>query len=164
MKSAPKKTLFIVSLCTLGVIMGLILSLLLQSFGIRKVTGESMEPNLRANQFIALKKVENNTQFDYNDIVAFDGIRDTDVYIKRIIGKPGDTIEFINGQLYRNNIKTYESYVKYPDNITMPKITLDKDEYFCCGDNRPVSVDCRSFGAIKKKQIKEKLRKKEEKR
>ena len=72
--------------------------------------------------------------------------------IKRVIGLPGETIEYNNGKLYINN-KVVED--KYNDGTTFDfkKVVLGEDEYFVLGDNRAVSIDSRRLGPIPKKDI-----------
>lgn len=87
------------------------------------------------------------------------------LYIKRVIGLPGDTIEAKNDTLYVNGQKTDEPYLsKYQtgQNFTedfslKSKLGVAKvpaNSYFVMGDNRPVSKDSRRIGFIKKSAIK----------
>ena len=84
--------------------------------------------------------------------------------IKRVIGLPGETIEFVatgygeknNGNLYVNGElveqpveKKYRIAANYPSG----KIKLKENEYYVCGDNRGHSYDSRDVGAIPKKEI-----------
>ena len=84
--------------------------------------------------------------------------------IKRILGLPGETIEFRvtgygkegNGDLYING-----KYIEQPVPITfvrnanypITKWVLEDDEYFVCGDNRAHSSDSRVEGPVKKSFI-----------
>ena len=85
--------------------------------------------------------------------------------IKRVIGLPGETVEFKvtgfgkegNGALYING-KYIEQPIetKYIENANYPvntKWALGSDEYFVCGDNRGYSNDSRKEGPIKKSYI-----------
>ena len=49
---------------------------------------------------------------DNGDIVVFKEDKDRD-FIKRLIGKPGDKVEYKGDQLYVNNKKIDEPYLKY---------------------------------------------------
>ena len=69
-------------------------------------------------------------------------------FVKRIVGCPGDVIEFRDGVLYRNEVAVEEGYLTPERNqagYTMPPMTLGEDEYFVCGDNRDNSHDCRTL-------------------
>ena len=82
---------------------------------------------------------------------------DTSNKIKRILGLPGEVIEFKNdGDLYINNVFVEQpvssEYIKgayYP----VGKTTLADDEYYVCGDNRNHSHDSRQTGPVKREAI-----------
>ena len=56
--------------------------------------------------------------------------------------------------VYGKNIASSQDYIDYPG-IAEEPVTLGKDEYFCLGDNRPVSQDSRYeiVGPVKRSQI-----------
>ena len=71
--------------------------------------------------------------------------------IKRIIGLPGETIEYKDNQLYVNGKKMKENY---GSDITEDfSVKVGKGSYFVLGDNRTNSMDSRYFGSFKKKDI-----------
>ena len=63
-------------------------------------------------------------------------------YIKRVIGLPGDTVEFSGGQLIVNGRPLSEPYVSSETEDMC--INLGMDEYFVLGDNRAESYDSRA--------------------
>lgn len=89
--------------------------------------------------------------FEYDTIVTTDAWAE-DLYVKRLIGKPGDTIEFVDGQLYRNGEAIDEPQTIRDEDDTYT-ITLGEDEYWLLGDNRPRSADSRAFGAVHRTDI-----------
>ena len=76
------------------------------------------------------------------------------VYIKRIIGTPGDEISINkNGQVFNNNIQVITENVASTIILDEIVIKLSDDEYFVLGDNRDNSFDSRSFGPITSSRI-----------
>lgn len=75
--------------------------------------------------------------------------------IKRVIGIEGDTIDIINGAVYRNGERLQEPYAKGATDSKglQTPIKVGKDQLFVLGDNRVVSVDSREIGLINLKQV-----------
>ncbi len=119
--------------------------------------GESMSPTIENNDTIIFSKLNYLfTEPKQNDIIIFP-YGEKSVYVKRIIGVPGDTINMIDGVLYLNEevyeddfSKTLKSYGdrEYP-------IILEEDEYYVLGDNREISKDSRysSVGNVPREDI-----------
>jgi len=78
-----------------------------------------------------------------------------EIYVKRIVGLPGDTLEVKNGDLIRNGVVIHSDYTADPK-ITlyeMPPVVIPDDHYFVMGDNRNNSIDSHVFGPISSTQI-----------
>ena len=78
-----------------------------------------------------------------------------EVYVKRVIGLPGDTIEVKDGNLIRNGEVIHSDYTADPK-ITlyeMSSVTIPVDHYFVMGYNINNSIDSHVFGPISKAQI-----------
>lgn len=130
------------------------------------VKGDSMDPTLiDGERVIALK----NTQVKRFDIVTFPAPDDPGKnYIKRVIGMPGDTIEYKDDQLYINGKKYDEKYLdEFKGELTDGQpLTADFNltdlfgsekvpagELFVLGDNRRISKDSRIIGMIEEEKI-----------
>jgi len=128
-----------------------------------KVNGKSMINTLEDGDIMLLNKLT----YRFNEIKRFDIIvlkatKEDFVYkgeflVKRIIGLPGEKIEYKNDTLYVNGKKVEDNHGndKTPDyNIKdLGSTTVPEDSYFVLGDNRVNSMDSGVLGFIKKKDI-----------
>ncbi len=123
------------------------------------VIGKSMEPHIHDGDFFILNKLTYRfSDPERFDIVVFPYNNTKSNYIKRVIGLPGDTVDFsegkilINGQLLDENFG-YEP-IKVLGNQEFPLI-VPEGEYFVMGDNRNESSDSRyqDVGTIAKKKL-----------
>ena len=97
------------------------------------------------------------------DIVVVEDI-DNDLIIKRVIGIPGDSIEYKEGILYINDKEVTEEYTDFiMEDFDVDSICdltdlecngiIPDNYYLVLGDNRKVSADSRVKGLIKEEQI-----------
>ncbi|MDY6064821.1 MAG: signal peptidase I [Finegoldia sp.] len=124
------------------------------------VQGNSMNPTIESGDKIFVNRLKVRIgELNYEDIVEIHAPdREGVDYIKRIVGKPGDTIEIKNDNVYRNGEKLMEDYTSTNKTLVPGKDSvwqLDEDEYMVLGDNRlpGESNDSRLFGPVKKDRI-----------
>jgi len=128
-----------------------------------KVEGTSMMTTLEDKDQLLVEKL--STQFDKLqrfDIIIFYPKGDTSskLYIKRIIGLPGETVRIADQTIYINGEALDESYGStFDSGLAAKDFVLGEDEYFVMGDNRANSTDSRydSVGAVKRSYIEGKV-------
>lgn len=89
------------------------------------------------------------------DIVMFDSPVEDKIYIKRIIGLPGETVEIRDNTVYINGQRLEEDYVKneWTNSPGTKTYEVPKGCYFMMGDNRNASADSRVWGVVKEDAI-----------
>ena len=128
------------------------------------VRGDSMDNTLSDGEVLFLDKIS----YRFNSIKRFDIIVikdfDEDLIIKRVIGLPGDYVEYKNNKLYINNKLVVDKYgvgetydFNLEDICDLTDIDcnkkIPKDMYLALGDNREVSADSRVKGLFSKEHI-----------
>jgi signal peptidase I len=131
------------------------------------VEGKSMMPTLQEGNLLIVNKLS----YQIGDIHRFDVVvfhaNEKEDYVKRVIGLPGDQIEYKNDVLYINGKKTNEPYLQpYKQKLIDGKLTGDftleeltgkkrvpEGYIFVLGDNRLSSWDSRHFGFVKISQV-----------
>lgn len=122
------------------------------------VIGNSMEPALFNGEEVLLNKII--YQFSVpkrGDVIAFhpNGDENTHLYVKRIVGLPGETIQIKQGSVYINGEMHAMDTETNDPGVAAELIELGDDDYFVMGDNRENSEDSRSanIGNVSREMI-----------
>lgn len=122
------------------------------------VRGESMEPSFYEGDYLWIEKITPRLGIlRRGEVIVFRAPDNPfSIYIKRIIGLPGERVRIKGGHIYiSRDREIYELEEPYLRSLTegSADVTLGEDEFFVLGDNRPASEDSRMFGPIKKRAI-----------
>jgi signal peptidase I len=116
------------------------------------VVGESMEGSLHNGDYLLVYKLAYSDKNipSYGDVVVLSSeeVDGDELFIKRVVGKPGDAIEIKDGSLYRNGHYIEEAYVKEKMESEDMNVKIPVGEVFLLGDNRNNSLDSRIIGSI----------------
>ena len=148
------------------------LALLIQAFLIKpyRIPSPSMTDTLLVKDRVLVNRVVYHLRdVERGDIVVFRWPEDRDyVFIKRVVGLPGDKLLAKDGKLYVNGVPQDEAYVHKTNGVTdrtepAPPIagttmsdawslsaeyTVPAHSYFMMGDNRTDSDDSRDWGPV----------------
>lgn len=128
-----------------------ILTLLIAAFFMRmpQVSGHSMAPHIASGEYVLI-----NT-FAYRiappkrgDIVAFRGDDARAVFIKRVVGLPGERVRIDRGVVSIDGRPLREPYVRFIDNRSFGDTVVPAHSVYVLGDNRADSEDSRFFGPV----------------
>lgn len=116
-----------------------------------KVNGTSMKDTLEHGDTMILNKIS----MKINGIKRFQIVvieTEKSYLIKRVIGMPGETIEYKDGKLYINDKEINDPYYKN-NTLDFDKVKVPEGYYFVMGDNRGDSMDSRIIGPINGENI-----------
>jgi signal peptidase I len=131
------------------------------------VEGESMMPTLQDGNKLVVNKLGYQVgELNRFDVIVFHANEKED-FVKRIIGLPGDKIEYRDDRLYINGQKYEEPFlnvykqkspgIRITGDFSLKEITgentVPDGKLFVLGDNRLGSWDSRQFGFISASQV-----------
>lgn len=120
-----------------------------------RVDGSSMDPTLKNGDILVLNKLSKN--YKRFDIVVIKS--NNTKLVKRIIGLPGESIEYKNNLLYINGEVIDDVSLEKTEDFNLESLygikKIPNGYYFVMGDNRDGSSDSRDYrvGLIKKENI-----------
>lgn len=124
------------------------------------VDGESMHPTFENVDYLIINEfIYDLSSPKRGEVIVFRYPNNPSIfYIKRIIGLPGETVSINRGTITITTVsgekkQLVEPYILNEDATYTKDVTLNADEYFVMGDNRPNSSDSRVWGPLPKKNI-----------
>lgn len=129
-----------------------------------EVKGQSMEPAFHADDLLIVEKLSYRFRNPRRgDVVVLIPPSDrTQYYVERIVGLPGESIQFLDGEVvlfneeYREGKALEEPYL--PDSsttygVSTKPVEIPDGSFFTLGDNREHSNDSRIWGLLPKANI-----------
>jgi signal peptidase I len=123
----------------------------------RFIPSDSMVPTLRIDDRLVIEKISYRSRAPHRgDIVVFEppevlqdrGYKKEQVFIKRVIGEPGDRLEVHDHQVIVNGLALTEPYIAEAPAYEMPALTVPAGSIFVMGDNRNNSFDSSRWGFL----------------
>jgi len=134
-----------------GITIGLVRYFLFKPFYVK---GQSMEPTFFEHDYLIIDEISYRfREPQRGEVVVLHSPLNSDYYLKRIIGLPGERIKVEGDKVVIYNDENPRGIVLdevYLEEITpgSSTITLGAGQYFVLGDNRDESLDSRRFGPI----------------
>jgi signal peptidase I len=123
-----------------------------------RVEGDSMYPALQRGQHLLVHRVRSSdSPLQRGDVVALRHPADPQrIFIKRVIGLPGEHLRLAEDAVYVNDLPLAEPYLDGPPcpvGRYARQWVVAPDEYFVLGDHRSDSQDSRAFGAVGQQMV-----------
>lgn len=134
---------------------------LVQNYRIHPVSGTSMEEKLHNGDYVLVNKQSQITRYD---VVGFSLSGEADLYVKRVIGLPGDRIIVSHQTMIINLNENGDFSTTYQVQLSRSvaeklkdRKQIPKNQYFLLGDHLEVSKDSRFFGFVSRDLIEGKI-------
>ena len=140
----------------IGVFLVLIFALVPLVGATMKVTDGAMGPSLGIGDTVAVNHISylllrpkrgDVVQFVVAEEEQGTPAQTSTVYLRRVIGLPGETVQIVNGKVYINGSETPldDSFIKETMKGSYGPYVVPEDSYFMLGDNRNNSWDSRKW-------------------
>ncbi len=145
----------VVGLATVSLLAGLAER---QLFPVYTVAQTSMRPTLRTGDRLRCKALRPRDIIRRGQLVVFEYPSEHSlIFVKRVVGLPGEVVEVEDGLVYVNGDPIDEGYYasrsQGAKSLDMPAARLAPDEYYVLGDNRHASFDSRSYGPVNRARM-----------
>jgi len=119
-----------------------------------RVEGASMYPTYRDHRVNFVNRLSYLFhEPQRGDVVAIRTSGLSIMYMKRIVGLPGETVGFHEGHAVIDGKELEEPYLKFPSGWEHEARRLGPDEYYCVGDNRSMPQSDHTEGKAKRDHI-----------
>lgn len=123
--------------------------LVLEPLRFAPVHGASMEPTLSEGDLVCFDRIDPGQLPTRGDVVVFHSPLDPRrLFVKRLVGLPGDELRFSAGELRVNGIPL-ELPAKAVDPDFFLAVKVPEGHFFALGDHARVSYDSRDFGCVR---------------
>ncbi len=128
------------------------------AFPIYTVAQTSMRPTLRSGDRLRCAALRPRDIVRRGQLVVFEYPSEHSlIFVKRVVGLPGEVVEVEDGLVYINGDPIDEGFYasRGPGrkSLDMAPARLAPDEYYLMGDNRHASFDSRSFGPVNRARM-----------
>ena len=116
--------------------------------------GISMIPTIESGDLIFVNRLTYRFREPRRgDVVAIRMAGRSVVYVKRLIGLPGDRLKIDGGVVSVNDEWIKEPYARRRDDWRLSEVTLGHDEYFVVGDNRMMEMPLHDMGTVPRARL-----------
>jgi len=114
-----------------------------------------MEPTYKNNSIKIINKLKYKfTEPKREDVVVISISSGQTLYLKRILGLPGERLSFKKGKLFINGKSHNEPYIYDDGGWELNPLLIPEGYYFVAGDNRSVRQENVVYGLTKKEHLK----------
>jgi signal peptidase I len=123
-----------------------------------RIDGISMLPTYHTGQINCINRLAYlRHEPQRGDIVSVRLAGTSVMFMKRIIGLPGETVAFRGGHAFINGQPLNESYVKFACNWEHEPVVCGPTQYYVVGDNRSMPFELHEKGRAERERIVGKL-------